>query len=207
LIETIQDRVVGPLKAARDDVEWSDALESVLEPWLHLRLALVVASIELEGEGVLDEFEEAVNKIDEVPLTLLPEPAHGAARYAIAMLGSVGAGLIAATRRRKKLDFGLLEALLEEIAVIELAWLTIAGSDRPAALVAEAAAWEAYSRVRPLRVSLIHVGLDATLLPVEEPSDAMARAEELLGRVARGWTPEERAAVEQARMPTGALQG
>jgi hypothetical protein len=206
LLELIDERVVRPLKEARDDLEWAEALDEVLDHWTRLRLSLVTAMVELEGESFLDRFEEAVGLIEEIPLTLLPEPAHGAARHVIAMLAGTCEAAIAAARRRRHVDCAFAETLVGDIAVIELAWLTLAGPDRPRASVAEAAAWEGYSRARPLRAWLVRAGFDVSSLPKEEPADAQARAAALLRRVSSGWSDEEQAAVAGARLPTGALQ-
>ena len=206
LLEVIFERVVRPLKEAGDDLEWADALDEVLDHWIRLRLSLVTAMLELEGEAILDRIEEAVDLIDEIPLTLLPEPAHGAARHAIAMLAGTCEATLAAARRRKNVDWALVEALIGDIAVVELAWLTMAGPDRPRASVAEAAAWEGYSRVRPLRAWLVRAGLDASALPKEDPVEARERAAALLRRVSTGWSDEEQAAVAGARLPAGSLQ-
>lgn len=206
LLEVIDERVVRPLKQARDDLEWADALDEVLDHWIRLRLSFVTAMLELEGEAILDRFEEAVGVMDEIPLTLLPEPAHGAARHAIAVLAGTCEATLAAVRRKKHVDWALVEALIGDIAVVELAWLTLAGPVRPRASVAEAAAWEGYSRARPLRAWLLRAGLDASALPKEEPTEARARAAALLGRVSSGWSDEEQAALSGARLPAGALQ-
>lgn len=205
-MEVIHERVVRPLKAAGDDDAWAGALGEVLPHWLRLRISLVGTVIELEGEQALDGLEGAASQVQDVPLTLLPEPAHGAARYSIAMLGAICEAVFAAARRRKQVDWKLVEALVEDIAVIELAWFTIAGEDRPRAAVAEAAAWEAYSRARPLRTWLVRAGLDAAVLPREDADEARARGAAMLTRVARGWSDAEEEAVERARLPIGALQ-
>lgn len=206
LFEVIFERVVRPLKEASDDLAWADALDEVLDHWVRLRLALVTAMLELEGEAILDRLEEAVELIDDIPLTLLPEPAHGAARHAIAMLAGTCEATLAASRRRKHVDWALVEALIGDIAVVELAWLTMAGPDRPQASVAEAAAWEGYSRVRPLRAWLVRAGLDASALPREGAVEAQERAAALLLRVSTGWSDEEQAAVAGARLPAGTFQ-
>jgi hypothetical protein len=204
--DAIETKVVAPLKSARDDSDWADALDAALPTWLRLRLAFTVALLEVEGSDWIDTLEQAARSAPDVPLTLLPQPDYGAARFAIEMLAATSAQTLAAVRAGRRLDLPLLEALVEDIAIIELAWMTLAGSQRPAPAVASAAAWEAYSRVRPLRGLLARVGLDPQRLPHEQPGEAAERALAMLRRVSGGWTDVERAAVATARLPAGELQ-
>lgn len=206
LVVTAWERVILPLKNASDEESWADTLDEVLEAWLRLRMAINATRVELDGESVLATVDEIAAQIDEIPLTLLPAPAHGAARYATSMLGGIARAVASAARRRSALDVERLQNLVETIAIIELAWFTLAGPERPRAAVAEAAAWEAYSRVRPLRALLARAGLDAAELPAEEPADAVERARAMLARVSRGWTEGVQAALESARLPADCLQ-
>ncbi len=196
-MRSIDELVVGPLKSARDDVEWAESVERVLPTWAGLRVALAQAGVQALG---VETLEQATREIADLPLTLLPEPAHGAAVYAIDMLVWLAEQTLAAVRRRAPLDVDALQEVIHDVAVIELCWLTLVGQPRPAASVAEAAAWEAYSRARPLGPLLRRVGLDETDMPVETPDEAAARGLALLGAVATGWTDADRAAVEAARI-------
>lgn len=207
LLAAVWERVIRPLKGAEDDEAWAATLEEVLEPWLRIRLAITSTLIELEGEIAFAMLDDTARAIDETPLTLLPAPAHGAAYFATTVLSGIPRAIASTVRRRGTLDVERLERLIEDIAIIELAWLTIAGPERPRASVAEAAAWEAYSRVRPLRASLARAGLDSSELPTETPDDAAERARAMLARLARGWTDAEQSAIDDARLPAGDLQG
>lgn len=139
-MRSIDELVVAPLKAAPDDVAWASTPDRVLATWGGLRIALAQAGIQALG---VETIEEAARQVADLPLTLLPEPAHGAAVYAIDLLAWLGEQTLAAVRRRAPLDIDALQAIVQDVAVIELCWLTLIGTDRPAVSVAEAAAWEA----------------------------------------------------------------
>lgn len=207
LLAAMETHIVHPLKTAKDDEAWAETLDTVLQTWLRIRLAITTTLIELEGEAFFAMLDDTARPIEETPLTLLPAPAHSAARFATITLSGIQRAMASALRRRRELNVELLEHLVEDIAIIELAWLTIAGPERPRASVAEAAAWEAYSRVRPLRASLSGAGLDTAELPTETPNDAAERAMAMLARLAHDWTDAEQAALDSARLPAGELQG
>lgn len=197
LVRSIDALVVEPLKTARDDVMWAEALDRALPTWMGLRVALAQAGIQALG---VETLEAASREVADLPLTLLPEPAHGAAVYAIDLLAWLGEQTLAAVRRRERFDVVALQSLIEDVAVIELCWLTLVGPERPAPVVAEAAAWDAYSRARPLRSRLRRIGFDPAGLPVETPDEAVARGVALVDAVASGWTDADREAVESARI-------
>ena len=194
---SIDELVVAPLKAAPDDVAWAATLDRVLATWGGLRVALAQASIQPLG---VETIEEATRQVADLPLTLLPELAHGAAVYAIDLLAWLGDQTLAAVRRRAPLDVDALQAIVQDVAVIELCWLTLVGADRPAVSVAETSAWEAYSRARSVGPSLRKLGLDLADIPRETADEAAARGLALLNAVATGWTDADRRAVEEARL-------
>lgn len=86
LFAAVWARVIRPLKEAEDDESWAETLGDVLEHWLRLRLAFTSALMELEQDTLVAVIDDATRPIDEIPLTLLHAPAHGAARYAMSML-------------------------------------------------------------------------------------------------------------------------
>lgn len=186
------------MKSAPDDVAWSQTVERVLPTWLGLRVALAREGVAALG---LDTLEQAIGAVADLPLTLLPEPAHGAAVYAVDVLAWLASQAIGAPRRGARIDVEALDVVLHDLAVIELCWLTLVGAPRPGAAVAEAASWEAYSRTRPLRAALVRIGLDTASMPVESPDEAVSRGLALLDGVATGWTDEDRRAVAEARLP------
>lgn len=198
LFEFMDATVVRPLKSAEDDVAWADALDRVLPTWRTLRLTLASAIVAQGAQEWLAHLEALPEAVAELPLTLLPATEHGAAWYAIELLVATSAQALAAVRTRRQLDHVLLEALLEDIAVIELAWLTLAGADRPHPSVAAAAAWEAYSRARPLRGMLVRAGFDTYSLPTETPDEARERATGMLDRLSGGFSETERNGIDEA---------
>ena len=197
LVRSIDELVVDPLKAARDDVAWADTLDRVLPTWAGLRVALAQGGIQALG---VETLEAATREVAELPLTLLPEPAHGAAVFAIDLLVWLGEQTLAAVRRRAPLDLEALQAVVQDVAVIELCWLTLVGPKRPVAVVAEAAAWEAYSRARPLGPLVRRIGLDLAGCPTETPDEAVARGLAQVALVSTLWTSADTAAVEAARL-------
>ena len=125
------------------------------------------------------------------PLTLLPEPSAGAARYALRLLFWISEQILQMARHQRIPDPKALEGLVEEIAVIELCWLTLLQEEPPPPAVAEEAAWEAYSRARALRRRLPFVGLNPDKTPREEPHQAGLRAAHMVDRMAAAWVPDE----------------
>lgn len=197
-MQSIDELVVHPLKAARDEVAWNDQLEAVLATWAGLRVALAEAGIRELGPLTI---EEAARQVADLPLTLLPEPAHGAAVFSIDLLAWLAEQTFAAIRRRAPLDIDALQACIHDVAMVELCWLTLVGDERPVPAVAEAAAWEAYSRARPLRALLLRVGFAREGMPTETADEASERGLAMLERVSGAWTDGDRAAVNAARLP------
>jgi hypothetical protein len=197
LVRSTDELVVGPLKAAGDDVEWAETLDRVLPTWAGLRIALAQAGIQALG---VETLEAAAREVAELPLTLLPEPAHGAAVYAIDLLVWLGEQTLAAVRRRAALDVEAVQAVVQDVAVIELCWLTLVRSRRPAAVVAEAAAREAYSRARPLGPLIRRIGLDLAGFPAETRDEAVSRGLAQVALVSSLCTSADTVAIEAARL-------
>lgn len=190
--------VVDPLKASHDEDAWHSALVDVFPRWLGLRLELVRAGIAVFG---LDELEEAIASLDRLPLTLLPEPAHGAARFAVDHLRWLGLRGLAAARAGIEPDSRVFGRLIDQVAVVELCWLTLIGPRRPCAQAAEAAAWEAYCRTRLLSQLVIEAGFGEADLPVESADEATERGRALIARLAGLWSPADTDAVVPAFSP------
>jgi hypothetical protein len=198
LSQAVEERVILPLKQAEDELAWTERMEEVVGPWMELRIVLTAAAI--RGFGP-QKFESASRAIADLPLTLLPEPAHGAALFSLEVVAWLIARTFAALRGGAPIDADVLAACVHDLAVIELCWFTLIGPERPVPSVAEAAAWEAYSRALPLRALLLRVGVPRDGMPVETPEEATARGLALLERVSSSWTDADTAAVEAARLP------
>jgi hypothetical protein len=196
LVRSIDALVVTPLKAALDDVAWAATLDRVLADWGGLRVALAKAGGEALGVHTI---EGATRQGADLPRTLLPEPAHGAAVYAIDLLAWLGEQTLPAVPQRVPPHVEANQSIVQDVAVIELCWLTLVGADRPRMSVAEAAAWEAYSRARSVGASLRTLGLDWADMPRETAGEAAARGLSLLNAVATGWTHADLRAVDEAR--------
>jgi hypothetical protein len=196
-LSDIDELVVEPLKKAVDDDAWHQVLVRVTPAWLELRLALGQASVNALG---MEALVDAVALASALPLTLLPTPAYGAARYAVELLVWLSRSVFGAAASRPYVgDVYALHELVKEIAVMELCWLTLLGPERPNAQVAEAAAWEAYSRARPLGVIVRDVGLEFEGYPTETPEEAVERGLAQLERLSSGWTSAYTDAVESVQ--------
>lgn len=190
--------VVDPLKASNDEDAWHAALVDVFPRWLELRVEFAKAGIDALG---LEALEEAVASLDMLPLTLLPEPAHGAAMFAVDHVRWLAVRSIAAIRAGTSLDVRSSRRLVHQLAVVELCWLTLIGPRRPQARVAEAAAWEAYSRTRQLALLSIEVGFGEVDLPTESAEEATERGHALIARLADLWSATDTEAGTFANSP------
>ncbi|MCB9666494.1 MAG: hypothetical protein H6732_20455 [Alphaproteobacteria bacterium] len=185
--------VVVPLQAAPDDVAWAATLDRVRSTWTGLRVALAQAGVGVAAAGAGEPLP--------LPFVALQEPAHGAAAHAVELLRWLGEqGASAARGQQASRDAEVLRQVVDDVAVIELCWLTLVGPRPPAACVADAAAWEAYSRARSAEPGLRSLGFDPSGMPRESADEAAARGLALLDAVAAGWTDEDRRAVERARV-------
>lgn len=116
----------------------------------------------------------------------LCEPAAGAARFAQQMLLWLREETLQAARRGSPLlDESQFASIEEDIAGIELCWLTLLRVVPPPPAVAEEAAWVAYARARHLRWRLLDLGLERHRIPREDPEQAGLRARAMLERLAR----------------------
>ena len=198
LFESIDQLVVAPLRSAGDEAVWGERLEACRSTWWGLRIAVGQAAAQ---EGLLEPLLEAGASAATLPAPSQPaEPARGAFAYAMRLLSWVGGEALSAAVHKRRLDPDLLRVIAEELAVIELCWLTLLVEDDLHPGVAEAAAWEAYSRARSIRGQLLAAGfVDEPPLEVHERAAERARA--LVARLSTGWTEDERDGFYEGRLP------
>jgi hypothetical protein len=189
----IEATVVRPLRRSGDELEWLRHFPAAADEWLMLRLQLVK---EIE-RSVSDE---SIASATQPRLTVAaPEPARSAALYAQRMLDWFVAR-VSAMARHRRVDHGTVVDLVHDLAALELAIMSIIeDEDPPRPDVAEAAAWEAYARALKLRGLAFEIGLGDEDIPGETIEEKTLRARAMLQRVATGWSPDERAAVDSAR--------
>lgn len=219
---------VEPLRGSRSAGEWFEHLKATIGTYRGLRIALVselVRSLSADeglGERLANETSQFAGEVRFAPG--LDDLAEGAARYALdagvsllrasakvlptsptelAELGEVTRWLAAGPESSLTAARDPVIGLHEDLCALDSSLLTIADADGHvagrAAEVAEAAAWEAYSRARAIVVCLGRLGLKD--LPIEDRDVARRRARELVRRVGEGWTAQERAAFEASREP------
>ncbi len=181
LVALVEKQVIHPLKSSPDPDTWAARFQEVQPRWLKLR-QLAGALVFCPGAELT--LEDVVKDAAAAPLTLLVEPAAGAARYALRLLFWISEEILHMVRNQRAPDIEALALLVGEIAAIELCWLTMLQEAPPPSAVAEEAAWEAYSRARALRRQLRFVGLDPRKTPREDPHQAGLRAAHMIDRMA-----------------------
>lgn len=181
--------LVAPLKDAQTSEAWRAVYARSLPQWRKLRLAvsrdaLLRAELELDAPRARAQLDKLQGQAAQAPLTPLREPAGGAAQYARDLLFWVSESAHQAARQGVPLDGGQFSLIEEDIAGIELCWLTLLRGEPPRPAVAEEAAWVAYARARHLRHLLPQLGFSLHSLPQENPHQAHLRAAAMIDRMA-----------------------
>lgn len=181
--DVLEQLVLQPLKASPDPDTWLGRLKQLLPEWRRLRaFGSVLLLHELGSRQEITHLNEEARRI---PLTLLEEPAAGAAVFARDVL----LWLSHESLHHDWQNVGVyaLEELVQRIMVIELCWFTLLRVAPPQGEVAREAAWEAYARARRIRVLAPSLGLNTDTFPAEDPLQAGLRAKEMVRRLAAAW--------------------